>query len=268
MAEFTESLHPRGFGGKFRKILDQVASSKSAYLMDAKKRGEYPNPAKAAELQHYVDNGTVSVRMFPHQFNSMLDDGRFKTMHEVGFTNGMHDPNKKQFEQNLWGAHPTYGYVAPKAQDGTTGGHYDHAVSMYGPVKVELKDHMKQRSTVTDGDSWVGIPHPSPATEIDPATTSYKPDSPVLHHPYGQWEGSYVEAQVFGGVKPEDIKHVSFATGYPNEMLREKMRKHGITYSVDPRHEHIEAEHATYDPDFLSEDENEWYKWHDPEYTG
>jgi hypothetical protein len=244
LAVFREDLHPRDPSGRFRKVLDRVLSNRDRLLKEARSKGEAPDKGEAGRLQHYVDTGKVAIRTTQTALYHVLNDKRFKTFHESGTTLGEPDPRKLEWEKDIWGDHPIYGYVAPGDEAGRAP--YDAGVGMYGPVKVELRDDVKARATVTPNDSWMAGGYPSPATNIDPLTTADAPseweDGWKEGRAYGELHGPYVEAQIFGGVKSDDIERVIFGAGPPSPELREQLEEHGIQWMLDPDWEEHRAE--------------------------
>lgn len=238
---------------RFKKVLTNLNKAREGAKEEILERGEVPDAAEAARMQEYVDAGTVSIRTTPTALEAVLRDKKFKTFHEAGTTLGEPDPGKKEYELRLWGDHPIYGYVAPGDERGSAP--YDAGVGMYGPVKVELRDKVKHRATVTPNDSWMAGGFPSPATNIDALTMA---DTPGSHggRTYGEAHGPYVEAQIFGGVKPADIERVVFGAGQPSDKLKRLLDEAKIKWSIDPnwRENRAEFEDEYWEPDEIDTD--------------
>lgn len=169
-------------------------------------------------LQQWVDSGTVAVRATPAAAVGILSEGRFKTQFETGTSNGLNSPRvRSRFEQGAFGysadldptMRPIYGYVSP-GDEGMYDGPYQ-----YGSVRFNLKPEVKNRATVTLGDSLkmnVDYAHPTPATEVShlsvsPFYASGLADGTLdmeLFH-----ESNYVEAQVHGGIGLADVESIT-----------------------------------------------------------
>ena len=113
---------------------------------------------------------------------------------------------------------PIYGAVDP-ARLG-----YDDNAAHYGNVKWVLKDDVKNRTTLTWGDSLevaqaddaVAVPWNQFATNPAAWTDSYMQEQLAALTPSREWEVKYVEAQIHGGVRLSDVAHVLWDehTGY------------------------------------------------------
>lgn len=142
---------------------------------------------------------------------SIVDHGRFKTQYETGTSGGHFDLEYRRKAENRGlgvpsdidsKKHPVYGYFD------TPG----HEASAYGPVEFQFKGSVKDRTTVTFSDSMgafhrgelVGRPANNPTKECWGAINIED-----LHR-QGKTSGSYVEAQIHGGVFLRDVAKVVF----------------------------------------------------------
>jgi hypothetical protein len=137
---------------------------------------------------------------------------------------------------------PVYGYV------GVSGSEHPKSVQHYGEVTLVLKDKVRERTTVTLGDSLNTHSNPVPIDakltprEVSDATarTIYRNEfTTVAKGGYTPIDRgmTYIEAQIVGGVKRSDIEEIVFG---PNaeidaqeiKSLTEKMRPFGISVNV------------------------------------
>lgn len=197
--------------------------------------------------QKYLDDSQISVQV-PDEgvLEKILGDGRFKSQFESGYSLGIYDNNARAvLEKRLFGyaedavpdTRPIYGY----AHQGT-GAFGPGGVDGYGNVRVILKDEVRDRTTVTMTDSLMA------GDEIGASTIDnlhYSSFSPYEAHSPGKYVNrkgadapgySYIEAQVHGGVKAEDIQQVLFSEAdYPDGPLRsvvERLDELGIPWEV------------------------------------
>jgi hypothetical protein len=189
------------------------------------------------EVLPVIPTMSAWIRLTADGLEDVLDDGRFKSQHEAGRSNGVYNPHRRdRFEEQKFGEYeadhqrPIYGYL--DSEDGYLQHRDGRSVSVndvgydsarvqerlyqYGLVAVRLKDHVKQRTSFTVGDSLDQEDniHPSWMTEpqvwsVDPYVVAPKePTSPVVYNDDpGTWP-LYAEAQVHGAVRVEDIAEV------------------------------------------------------------
>lgn len=139
--------------------------------------------------------------------------GRWKTQFETGTTGGRYDPKLrlKSEESGLGvpnsvpaGERPIYGYFH---DDGKRA----ELAAQYGNVRFVLKDTVKQRSTLTLGDSlgpFAGI-----ADQFAVGTPAMKPgiegaDSKAGEYLAGRVDAQFTEAQIQGGLRLGDVQKV------------------------------------------------------------
>lgn len=193
-------------------------------------------------MNKIVDNNPVQIRVYPGVLNKIVADGRFKSQFESGKSEGMYSPGRRaEAEKNLMGAptdlddtlRPIYGYISGSASNESI----EARVEQYGTITVILKDDVKERTTVTWGDSL----------EIDQNGGRAKPyldmDKSGAYHSdqagelmdgkvpddYGYF---YVEAQIHGGVTLDDIADIKITKGYDIPELSSDvwnfMKSHGM----------------------------------------
>ena len=106
---------------------------------------------------------------------------------------------------------PIYGYIDIGGRNDDLRG--PMSLDMYGQVRVEFKDSVRDRTTVSFGDSLgeAYIPAPARRLHADAIVKSSKQD---IDRPWRTAE--YVEAQMHGGVTADDIARVVFPIGTPD----------------------------------------------------
>jgi hypothetical protein len=175
------------------------------------------------------DKGTIFVATDPKHAVSIVNKGEFDTVFETNRSNGAvaYDARRREefashdlhpnLDPNL---RPVYGYVAfnNPVMAGAAG---------YGNVRFELKPETKERASMTDGDSlgsyatpipmsgdpitreqavggslgWSNLSHQGQRTPVGEETIIQRVDSE-------QGAGRYIEAQVKGGVKIDDVARI------------------------------------------------------------
>jgi hypothetical protein len=161
-------------------------------------------------------------------------DHRFKTQFETGRSNGALNPHVRAVSETAQFNHAVtippekrtvYGYMAPPGLEASSG------PAQYGNLRFKLKPHMRDRSTMTVGDSLSTGAIPMPVTgevtdtqkiraralrawldsDAGPAIAERDPKQFAAHN--------YAEAQIHGGVALDDVEaiHVSgsMVTVYP-----------------------------------------------------
>ena len=101
---------------------------------------------------------------------------------------------------------PIYGYMDIGGRNDTFDGVLSNSLNGYGQIRVEFKDSVRDRTTVSFGDSLgeAYIPAPLNKVHVDAVVKSSKQD---IDRPWRTSE--YVEAQIHGGVTADDIERVS-----------------------------------------------------------
>lgn len=188
---------------------DRHARAAISALLIHKKRelssAKSPEQAKAdaAELVEQVKSQPIVINYQPGSVSAILDSGRVKNQFETGYGT-WEDLDGRSFSEALTsGVSPTtpssqrpiYGTVAV---DGVNT--FTRYTLPYGGVRLVLKDSVKDRSTVTAGDSFERRHVGSPARNPDP-TMFPKADQENGYQ-------FYVEAQVLGGLPIEDIEEL------------------------------------------------------------
>lgn len=189
-------------------------------------------------------DGDVQIRATNESLERILASGRFKSQHESGTSAGTYSPvMRRDHELAMFGpqkADPIYGYVNPSVYDGNT----PAELPLYGDLIIGLKSSVNERTTVTFGDS-LDVPNPpaplalnrvAGATDADLADAYVSPR--YVSGADLRAGGTYVEAQIHGGVNVADIAYVravKWPPGAPDEQpatipdyLAELIRAQGI----------------------------------------
>lgn len=226
----------------------------------------------ASAIEDYIrtkmGEADAFIRVTRRNLSKIMKDGRFKSQFEARASGGAFAPEmRSRLERLLMGVpedvappeRPIYGYFsdhpAGKAPE------VDH----YGDIAVKLKPGVKERATVTLGDSldlnsiyrlsdaeidagrfknWYLQTLPSPATKplFRSVPTQYGDLSRWLDHldktvSFAENTRAYWEGQFYGGVRLDDIQEVFFTgkklgeTG-PGPGLKSMLKKHGIKWSI------------------------------------
>lgn len=149
----------------------------------------------------------LAIRVPVSVVNKVFDDQRMKSQFETGSSQGaLNDKMRRDFEKGSMGVpwkiedskRPIYGYVSDEH-----GLHDNSSLRHYGHVAFILKEGLKDRTTVTFGDS---LDHRLPASMYrDPKQYSVAPAE------FGEVTlktSLYTEAQIHGGVSMNDVEDI------------------------------------------------------------
>lgn len=178
----------------------------------------------ALAIADIAEENPVVIRVGFLDIDSILADGRLKTQHETYDSSGVFDPElRNTVETEVMGisdedrSYPVYGYVdfgnPPRIGD-------------FGQIKLVLKDEVKDRTTITVGDSLVEYTNstifavPLRKANQTPAYLGYKLFAAhkwlqtSAADPGALYTGNlfYIEAQVHGGVSLDDVAYVEVLT--------------------------------------------------------
>jgi len=179
------------------------------------------------ELPEVIKDSQVRIRVAASDIFSILNDGRFKSQFETGFSNGTYAPDFRKSAENTGmgvpedledSKRPIYGYLyneeLPKC----------YAVDEYGSVVIVLKDSVKSRTTVTLGDSLYGFEEgktvATPISDFKIESLNDSLDSYIDSIYYNKHNYLYTEAQIHGGVTINDIDHVEFIPNFAVDCVR------------------------------------------------
>lgn len=194
-------------------------------------------------VKDIVKDTDMCIRCPSDVFSKILKDGRFKSQFETKTSGGCLNNNlRAEMEFNVFGYdlkdvkdRPIYGYllkgdpvkVAPRTR-------------RYGSVVVKLKEDLRERATVTFGDSLDrtagGIrPRLAPTPLADPKWNSlsystYNPATEIATYEDAISHVGYLEVQYHGGVSVDDIREVVFTENAPTKEVVEMLEKKRIKW--------------------------------------
>ncbi|NOK58531.1 MAG: hypothetical protein GFH27_549279n337 [Chloroflexi bacterium AL-W] len=206
-------------------------------------------------FQDLINQAGVYKRVRLAHLESILQDGRFRTLFETGTSGGTTSiPHRNNTEVSAIGFdearqpvehRPQYGYLS---QDPNGLG---PQVAQYGDVTVVLRPEVRERSTFTFGDS-LDATQAGTMTTLTPQpldTPTYEAfDYNFGGAPYygGNPNGvdpltitsldtfdPYVEVQIHGGLQVSDIQELIFDSAPPSHIVTE-LNRLGVTWRVAP----------------------------------
>jgi len=177
--------------------------------------------ARARTLMDEAAAGPIKINTTVDVAHEILDDGRFETQFESGDSGGSYAPDLRTdaeaaglgIPEDLDPARrPVYGYTHGSALQ-------------YGGIQWVLKDSVKERSTITLGDSLGGFleaAYDRPDQETGLLGTPV--GAPTLEGFHGKWRTElllrrglssvpFIEAQIQGGVTLDDVQSVRVRAG-------------------------------------------------------
>ena len=167
-----------------------------------------------AQLTADAQNSSISIFRSSGSTVAILEEERFKTQFETGTSGGNFNPQARQQAEsnglgypgtNITGEadRPIYGILAVNEKTRAR-------TQRYGDVEWVLKDDVKNRSTVTVGDSLyrmetgqvIGTPVAKPGKgSLDDLADAYSRGVPSRSVPY-------LEVQIQGGIKLKDVQRL------------------------------------------------------------
>lgn len=196
-----------GMTAKAARDRHAKAAISALLIQKARDRASTKSPEKikedGADLVERVKSQPVVLNYSPESIGVILDSGRIKSQFETGHGTWF-DPQGRAFSEAVTSGvpistpdaqRPIYGTIAVDGVDS-----YSAETRAYGGVRLVFKDSVKDRTTVTSGDSFERRHVGSPARNPDP-TLFPKSDSESGYQ-------FYVEAQILGGVPIEDIEEI------------------------------------------------------------
>jgi hypothetical protein len=225
------------------------------------------------KVTNAMKNGDVTIAMGEGVLTSVLDEGRYKNQFETRTSGGKLDVGVRKVGEGLatgtpagtkLAERPIYGYLtdnesvhtyqskreAVKALEGewsdkhsldrtldwqTTTSVNSYQVDQYGEIRVLLKPSVRERTTVTIGDSLrTGV--------MADGMTNPKPDlvnmglykAGAVAHMTGNSTAGYLETQVHGGVKVSDIDRIYVPAGRV-DAVKAMVEAKGLNIPVLPR---------------------------------
>lgn len=214
---------------RLQPLMDQIKTNWREYLNEARPAMRVPKEALHSILKHGVKN----QRETGESRGSFDPDGRTNAEHK-----GLGYP------KNLpAGEYPVYGYMEHPYST-------NKYPSNYGDVLLLFKDSIRDRTTVTFGDSLGAMGHGDLiGTPVNKAGVESIGDRaralvdfdvemgravpvPVYKYPEASENQYYIEAQYHGGVGHKDIKEVIFNSN-PSKAVQAELDALEIPWSVD-----------------------------------
>lgn len=183
-------------------------------------------------------NNQVAVNFHSRNMDALLTDGRFKSQFETGTSGAILNKNARLNSEELGLGipyraraqnRPIYGYLRTSKQAEEIG---------YGDITFVFKDGIKDRSTITAGDSLydfaggvtVGTPMraPTKASWGEHVSTLFDYDSGMLSEKELLSRVRYFEVQMQNGVSLDDVSHIIDRGGKLTTAQLDALRKRGI----------------------------------------
>jgi hypothetical protein len=209
-------------------------------------------------VRDYMANGKIAIALKDKPLDRIISNGEFKNRFEGGIS-GVNSAKGRQYkearieaENEVFGiphdadgsARPAYGYIEHPDRLTSSGARHG---SNYGPNQIVLKDDLKSRATFTVGDSIddrrirdnakpspINDPHlPAAIDEKDhvfyAGRTNEEWKIDAIGSGLGYQKPQYIEAQVFGKIKLEDIAEIRIPRGRELKPAQEKkLAKAGV----------------------------------------
>jgi hypothetical protein len=217
---FNEDTGPLFARGIVIRVMQRM--ERERLWNDALIKRESVTRALAPAVNNVRNTGQVAVAAHSLDAENILVDGRFMTQFEVSNSGGYYNPEyRAATETSMFGIHPEvdpekrtiYGYVFTPGREDAPG------VEQYGEVRFILKPEVRDRTTMSVGDTLgtgaVPIPMTGPdvnAKDAYMATSGVGGGSPAQSlidegEDYIQ-DYDYFEAQIHDGVTTDDIAEI------------------------------------------------------------
>lgn len=201
----------------------------------------------AEKAQKLADSCDVYMRVPEDVFPKILQSGRFLNQFEAGASKGIFAPKMRtKVETDGMGtppdaappARPISAYLEKKGFAGAGA----HKADPYGKVAVRFKQHIRQRSTVTFGDSLSvisrGVAVATPLSKVGHQSVDVRDiqatngtDMLDSIDDYNNKIGSYIEVQVHDGLTLDDVEEVGFPET-PDMATQQALVARGIKWQV------------------------------------
>lgn len=210
-----------------------------------------------------VDSSKVFVAMPESVVQEVVTSGRYKSQFETQSSYGgdVQTEARSSFENWNMGVdpatpdrfRPVYGYASNehKADNrGDSGTNIHTRARAYGKVAVRLKDHVKDRSGITIGDSMnaqdsayttpmanpsirsVPIDHKD-ADYVHPVLKTGKLDATAAYDKDNYLTGTYTEVQIYGGLRADEIDTIFFPKE-PSAKTKYLLKEHRMLEGKEP----------------------------------
>ncbi len=218
------------------------------------------------DLRSFMRNAEIAIQVKDTPLDRIISSGEFKTrmaggVQGVSAKNRDYKTARVKGEEELFGipedadpsARPAYGYLEHADRTLSSGGVHG---SNYGGNQIVLKDSIKERATFVVGDSlddrrhFKSVASPVNDPQLPPQIESNDPEFHLAnnsrdwrvtqHEPYGPGSKNtlrprYIEAQVWGGIKLDDIAEIRIPKGRELKPAQEKkLAKAGVRVRIVP----------------------------------
>jgi SPP1 gp7 family putative phage head morphogenesis protein len=233
-----------------RVTTEQMASFEQASRNAGMTIDEYKKSVDD-HVKQLIAEGSPQLQIQRKDLLAVLKDGEFKTQHSTGTSGGAVGKHtlelRSPFENEVYGAHPVYGFWGPKKGDvfnrPDTPRDKQSGLAQYGDVTVKFKEEVSKKTTLIFGDSGdvTGWGKEANVLPMTPKTADYR--SVGYHKPVEGFLGgqkkdilsydsiqsmardntgssaiNYIETQYHGKLKADDIKSVTI--GYEERWLK------------------------------------------------
>ena len=228
--------------------LKDVARDREGQIRDRADRARVDVQTARATIENkikaVIEEGDFYVRVTSGVLPTILEEGRFKSQFETNSSNGMmNKSHRSKIEERTIGVpattkpadRPIYGYASAKNFQ-SFGAAAERDLSSYGGIAIKLKDHVRNRATVTFGDSLNENAYlaATRATDVSlesiakiPFTVSDKSTDELRQEI--QHRQSYIEAQYHGQLTVGDIAEIGFRYA-PSPPLVRSLQAKGIPW--------------------------------------
>jgi hypothetical protein len=217
--------------------------------------------SKLAEYTDKVAKANVAVAVEGMDLISVLNDGRIKNQFETMKSRGAYDPENRIKNELIVSGTPIdtpaqkrsiFGYLftsdqaSTRSEDSRSDGNILHLgnryTDSYGKFKVVLKPSIKERTTFTVGDSLERGSQNSQILSQNLDRQAMKEAGLVtgadiaLNQTPATLLGTYLEAQIHGGISLSDIERIVYTGDESDETLqlvKTKIKDLGLSISVE-----------------------------------
>lgn len=227
-------------------------------LPSAMNKGDGVNDNSNKDIRNFLEEADVYMQVSTEALESIVKDDKFKNMFNRGAVNSIgggdsdYRETRKLCDTKVFGLNPKakpderpiFGYIQNKNRALSEG---FEKVKDYGQIQIKFKPSIKKRTSFTIGDS---LGHPLSSGELaspvlNPKIISSSGTAPKLEgnsaneirmtYPPASYKlPDYVEAQIFGNTKLEDIEMVRIPADLAknNPQLIAKLQSLGIYVAV------------------------------------
>lgn len=241
------NLNPMAFEQKSDFLSKKIDDK----LKDVRTTPEEAIRVATDDFKTFASKADLVVILPQERLGEVLADGRYKTVHETGRSQGVDgEANQQYLDNRLVYENAAYGYgdstpITSRPVSGMIvgqGGYPYDSHPIYGgskPAEIVLKPEVRERTTWTNGDSLntfaTGKTFEStimPANQLSKKASIYRKGMGENYFDSKDFAtSSLIEIQVHGGVKVSDIGKVRFYTP-PSKAVAARLERAGIPYET------------------------------------